>query len=203
MAEFPSGDCWVAVCGDCGSSLSALAEVEHRLLDLGRRIGSATEVATHVVRSAEGNHYAGTLRVRRSTSLSRTVAGWARAGEAVVLSDGDGAGDVHLTRHAGHQHHAVAVVRAHRGRVSGRLVRFPGQDELPDRFPLNQVTARCAIEAVELLGLADDPGLVLRTRGHVRPQYRAGVLVLPVTAWDAGEVCPFESPSPRACCSDH
>ena len=51
--------------------------------------------------------------------------------------------------------------------------------------------------------MADEPGLVLPTRGHVRPEYRAGVLVLPVTAWNDGEVCPFESPTPRACCSDH
>ncbi|MGY1737569.1 hypothetical protein [Geodermatophilus sp. SYSU D00684] len=154
MAESSSGDCWVALCGDTGSSWSPPAELEHRLLDLGRRVG-ATEVATHVVRSAEGGH------------------------------------------------HAAGVARAHRDRASGRLVRFPGQEDLPDRFPLAELTARCAIEAVDLLGVADAPGLVLRTRGHVRPEYRDGVLVLTVNAWDDREVCPFESPTPRACCSDH
>ena len=203
MADAFSGNCWLAVCGDAGGSLSALAEVEHRLLDLGRQVGGATEVATHIVRSAEGNHYAGTLRVGRSAELADTVVRWARPGDAVVLADGEGDDEVHLTQDAGHGDHAVAVVRAHRDRTSGRLVRFPGQDELPDRFPLSELRARCAVEAVDLLGVAGEPGLVLHTRGHVRPEYRAGVLVLPVTAWDDGEVCPFESPTPRACCSDH
>ncbi|MGY1782352.1 hypothetical protein [Geodermatophilus sp. SYSU D01036] len=200
MAESSSGDCWVALCGDTGSSWSALAEVEHRLLDLGRRVG-ATEVATHVVRSAEGGHHAGTLRAPRSAGLADAVAGWVSPGETVVLADADG--EVRLGGDARHGDHAAGVARAHRDRASGRLVRFPGQEALPDRFPLAELTARCTIEAVDLLGVTDAPDLVLRTRGHVRPEYRDGVLVLTVNAWDDREVCPFESPTPRACCSDH
>ncbi len=193
VPESAPGDRWVAVCGP----LRALAEVEHRLLDLGRRAGGAVEVVTHVVRVPEGNHHAGTLRVRGSAAAD----GWAEPGEAVVVSDEDG--EVLLAGDPGHRDHAVDAVRAHRARASGRLVRFPGQDALPDVLPLGELTGRCAVEAVDLLGVADDPGLVLRTRGHVRPEFRDGVVVLPVTAWDDGEVCPFEGPRPRACCSDH
>ncbi|MGY1685049.1 hypothetical protein ACI8AK_05620 [Geodermatophilus sp. SYSU D00867] len=199
MAECRSGDCWLAVCGDTGTSPAALAEVEHRLLDLGRRVG-ATEVATHVVRSAGGNHHAGSLRAPRSAELAAAVAAWARPGDAVVVS---GDGDAPSAGDPGHLEHAVAVGRAHRERASGRLVRFPGQEDLPGRLPLAELTTRSSVQAVDLVGVADDPGLVLRTRGHVRPEYRDGVLVLPVAASGDGEVVPFESPRQRDCCSDH
>jgi hypothetical protein len=202
LADTPSGDRWIAVCGDTGASPAALAEVEHRLLDLGRRVG-ATEVATHVVRSAGSGHHAGSLRIPASADLAATVAAWAVPGDAVVLTGGgDGRGDVALGDPA-HAEHAAGVARAHRGRTSGRLVRFPGQEALPDRFPLAELTARCGVEAVHLLGVAEEPGLVLRTRGHVRPEFRDGVLVLVVNAWDDREVCPFEPPVQRECCADH
>ena len=128
------------------------------------------------------------------------LGGWLRPGEsAVVLSAG---GEVRLGD-GGHAGHAAAGARAHRDRRSGRLVRFPGSEALPAVLPLAELTERCAVEAVDLLGVADAPGLVLRTRGHVRPLFRDGVLVLPVTAWDDGEVRPFERPAPRAWCADH
>ncbi|MGY1651036.1 hypothetical protein [Geodermatophilus sp. SYSU D01119] len=199
MADTPSGDRWVAVCGDTGASPAALAEVEHRLLDLGRRVG-ATEVATHVVRADGTGHHAGSLRVPAVAGLAGAVAAWAGPGGAVVLS---GDGDDAVLGDPAHAAHAAGVARAHRARTSGRLVRFPGQDGLPDRFPLAELTARCAVEAVHLLGVADDPALVLRTRGHVRPEFRDGVLVLVVNAWDDREVCPFEPPVQRECCADH
>ncbi len=196
MAESPSGDCWLAVCG----AGAARTEVEHRLLDLGTRLGGVPELATHVVRSDAGNHYAGTLRLTTPADLAGVVSGWLAPGEVAVLLP---AGDEVRLGDDGHAEHAATAARAHRDRASGRLVRFPGQEALPDRLPLAELTRRCAVEAVDLLGVADDPGLVLRTRGHVRPEFRAGVLVLPVTAWDEGEVCPFEQPNPRACCADH
>ena len=194
---------WVAVCAAGEGTQRALAEVEHRLLDLGGRLG-AVEVATHAVRDPEGAHSGGTLRLDGDpdggADPAEVLGGWLRPGEsAVVLSAG---GEVRLGD-GGHAGHAAAGARAHRDRRSGRLVRFPGSEALPAVLPLAELTERCAVEAVDLLGVADAPGLVLRTRGHVRPLFRDGVLVLPVTAWDDGEVCPFERPAPRACCADH
>lgn len=197
MAEIPPGDSWLAVCGPGGGTQESLAEVEHRVFGLGGRLG-AVEVATHVVRSPDGPHHAATLRLTTPADVAGVVG--LGPGEAAVLLSA--AGEVPLGDGA-HGDHAAEVARAHRDRASGRLVRFPGQADLPDRLPLAELTGRCAVEAVDLLGVGDAPGLVLRTRGHVRPEFRDGVLVLPVTAWDDGEVCPFESPHPRACCTDH
>ncbi|MGX5653547.1 hypothetical protein ACWKWC_02080 [Geodermatophilus nigrescens] len=159
-------------------------------------------MATHVVRADGTGHHAGSLRVPAPDALAGALAGWARPGESVVLSGDDDGDDVALGDPA-HAGHAADVARAHRARTSGRLVRFPGQDGLPGRFPLAELTDRCAVEAVHLLGVADDPALVLRTRGHVRPEFRDGVLVLVVNAWDDREVCPFEPPVQRECCADH
>ncbi len=197
MAESLPGDCWVGVCADGNAPR---AEVEHRLLDLGAQLGGAPEVATHVVRAPGGNHHAGTLRLTTPADLAGVVGAWLRPEEAAVLLAGED--EVHLGG-APHREHAAVTARAHRDRASGRLLRFPGQDALPDVLPLAELTARSAVEVVELLGVAEAPGLLLRTRGHVRPHFRGGVLVLPVTAWDDGEVCPFERADPRACCSDH
>lgn len=198
MAESAPGDRWLAVCGPPRPP----AEVEHRLLDLARRAGGAVvELVTHVVRAPEGNHHAGSLRVRGPAGVADAVADRAGPDEAVVRTDG--ADEVQLGGGPGHLDHAVAALRAHRGRASGRLVRFPGQAGLPAVLPLRELAGRCAVEAVDLLGVADAPGLLLRTRGHVRPEFRDGVVVLAVTARADGEVCPFEGPRPRACCSDH
>jgi hypothetical protein len=190
---------WVAVCAAGDGTHGALAEVEHRLLDLGGRLG-AVEVATHTVRAPEGAHSAGSLRLDGAADPAGVVGGWLRPGESAVVLSADR--EVHLGD-GGHAGHAAATARAHRRRESGRLVRFPGSAALPHVLPLAELTARCAVEAVDLLGVADAPGLLLRTRGHVRPLFRDGVLVLAVTAWDDGEVCPFERPAPRACCADH
>ena len=146
MTSAVAAGCWVAVCGPDGASLRALAEVEHRLLDLGVALGGTAWMATHVVRSPEGGHYAGSLTTgdgeAAAAALSTAVAdgyGWAVVDDGGVGSCG-GEGD--------HRAHAVLAATAHRDRTEGRLVRFPGQEELPDRLPLADLVPTSVVDEV-------------------------------------------------------
>ncbi|WNV76914.1 hypothetical protein [Geodermatophilus sp. DSM 44513] len=194
--------CWVAVCGPDGSSLRARAEVEHRVLGLGAALGGAPWVATHVVRAATGGHHAGSLAATADAAAAADVlagAVGADHGWAVVGDDGV----EHTGGADGHREHAAASAVAHRDRTEGRVLRFPGQDELPALLPLADVVATTVVEEVLRVGVPDDPALVLRTNGYVRLRLAGGRVQLPVTPWDDGEVCPFEQADSHPCCGGH
>ena len=59
--------------------------------------------------------------------------------------------------------------------------------------------------AVRVVGGADpvDPAVTLVTRGHVRPWYDDGRLVLLVERAVGDRLVPFETPDPTPCCADH
>ncbi|AQS66823.1 hypothetical protein [Streptomyces pactum] len=88
---------------------------------------------------------------------------------------------------------------------SGRAVLYPGADALTGTLTLAELLARSAIERVTVLGTPDEPAPDTRlvTRGHVRPQWRNGRLVLAAMPAAGGTLVPFEYPDPTPCCADH
>jgi hypothetical protein len=44
---------------------------------------------------------------------------------------------------------------------------------------------------------------MVRTRDHVRPEWRDGLLTLIATPTSNGVFAPFEVPNPTPCCADH
>lgn len=94
--------------------------------------------------------------------------------------------------------------RAHVSRSSGRAVRFPGVGELVGVLPVPEVLGRSAIDRVSvLLGGEAGSSLAVDTRGHVRPTWVDGRLVLLTQPASGGTLVPFESPHPTPCCADH
>lgn len=99
---------------------------------------------------------------------------------------------------------ARAAARAHASGAGGRAVHFPGAAELVGVLPVGAVLQRSAVDRVQvLLGGEADPASLLDTRGHVRPSWVDGQLVLLVQAAAGGTLVPFESPHPTPCCVDH
>ncbi|SNR87599.1 hypothetical protein [Blastococcus mobilis] len=195
-------DCWIAMCVPGGASLAALAEVEHRVLGLGEALGGAPWVVTHQVRAAEGGHYAGSLQTQRGEQAVVQFAELADAsGGGWGLVDGTG-----LVRGGGeetHMAHALASAIAHRDRTEGRVVRFPGQADLPEQLSLEELVERTVVEDVVRVGVAEDASPLLRTNGYVRLELADGRVRLPVIPWDDGEVCPFEQRDQHPCCDGH
>ncbi|MGS2617610.1 hypothetical protein ACVCAH_24260 [Micromonospora sp. LZ34] len=93
----------------------------------------------------------------------------------------------------------------HAARRSGRAVHYPGSDRMVGTLTVADLLAASAIERVVVLGGGAPPGpeTPLHTRDFVRPQWRAGELVLVATPRSAGGVAPFEVPDPTPCCADH
>ena len=100
---------------------------------------------------------------------------------------------------------ALAGSAAHTARTSGRAVHFPGVDALPPELTVAGLLSAGAVEAVRVVGGSGpvDPAVVLVTRGHVRPTYDDGRLVLLVERAVGGRLVPFETPNPTPCCGDH
>jgi hypothetical protein len=83
------------------------------------------------------------------------------------------------------------------------VVRFPGQDELPDTLPLDDVVRRTVVDEVVRVGVPDAASPLLRTNGHVRLEFADGRVRLPVIPWDDHTVCPFEQRDQHSCCQAH
>ncbi|MEV7085793.1 hypothetical protein AB0O07_07840 [Streptomyces sp. NPDC093085] len=99
----------------------------------------------------------------------------------------------------------AAHAAAERASGAGRAVLFPGADALTGTVEVAGVVAGSAVDEVVLLGGAGSPGPARRvmTRDHVRPEWRAGRLVLTVMEAVGGVLVPFEVPDPTPCCADH
>jgi hypothetical protein len=112
-------------------------------------------------------------------------------------------GDV-LHGDAGLHTASVAARDAHVGRRSGRVVHFPGVEALVGTLTAQELLDRSAVERVRVLTAGDAaPDARVVTRGHVRPTWVDGELVLLTQPAVGGTLVPFESPSPTACCVDH
>lgn len=89
-------------------------------------------------------------------------------------------------------------------RGSGRAVIFPGAENLVGTLRVADVLALSAIERIEVLGgEVAVPEVVLETYDFVRPQYRAGQLVLTAMPSAGGRLVPFERRNPTPCCAAH
>jgi hypothetical protein len=182
---------------DADALAHALAAV---LVDGG---ATAVTVATHWARTGQVRHVA--LSVE-ATEIDSGVA-WPilfdalrpRADDSVaILLGGRYLGPARL-RDA-----VDAAVDAQLTRSSGRAVVFPGSAELPGTVSVAQVLATTAIDRLRVLAADDaDPDAVLVTRGHVRPRWVNGELLLDVQPAVGGTLVPFETPNPTPCCADH
>lgn len=87
----------------------------------------------------------------------------------------------------------------------GRAVLYPGVGSLTGTVTVGELLARSAINRVTVLGTGVQPSAAQRmvTRGHVRPQWQGGELVLAAMPAVGGTLVPFEVPDPTPCCADH
>ncbi|WP_049580894.1 hypothetical protein [Streptomyces sp. SBT349] len=85
-----------------------------------------------------------------------------------------------------------------------RAVVFPGWRALTGSLTLGELFAGTAIARAEALGGVVPPeDAVLDTRGHVRPEWRDGELLLRLMPVRGGGYVPFEIPDPHPCCGTH
>ena len=90
------------------------------------------------------------------------------------------------------------------GLVAGRAVVFPGVERLVGTLAVADVLALSAIDEVTVLGGGvAEPESLLETGEFVRPQYRAGRLILTTMPAVGGRLVPFESRNPTPCCAAH
>jgi hypothetical protein len=165
---------------------------EHAACDLADRVGGATFISTHVVTEPEP-HYAAVIEVAASPEAVRRDL--ADVSETVLIVDGQA---------IDHTHAMSDAVEAHRGRRSGRVIRFPGQENLVGTVALRDVTTQSAIDGLVCLGGATGESATLRTQDFVRPEFAAGRLVLVIQPFDGlDEFVPFEQPNPHPCCANH
>ncbi|WP_380163831.1 hypothetical protein [Jannaschia sp. R86511] len=192
---------------------------------LGDDVGQRLELATHEVRSGHP-HTAVSCRVPLGVAALSTpgrvdglldvlhdlVAPAARVGAvgsagpdgAVVatgpgLADGACRGDGTAAL-AG----AWAAVAAAATRVSGRLVRYPGVDELRGVLSVSELLGRSVVDEVVVVGGSGHDGTTLvDTRDFVRPVVTEGRVRLLVQPAVGGVMVPFEKQNPERCCEDH
>jgi hypothetical protein len=172
---------------------------DHDLLELVRSLpdGDVTEAATHWA-SAEGPHVALSVALD-GRSLEPLLQRLPELGErwcAVV------AGEVHGD--AALAGATDAARKAHVARTSGRVVLFPGSAALVGTLPVRDLLDRSAVDRVQVLTAAEAaPDAVVDTRGHVRPTWQRGQLVLLAQPAVGDRLVPYESPDPTPCCADH
>nr|WP_206441005.1 hypothetical protein [Streptomyces scabichelini] len=89
--------------------------------------------------------------------------------------------------------------------MAGRAVLFPGVVRLTGTVTVAELVSGSAIDRVVVLGGSGEPAPDQRilTRDFVRPEWRAGELVLTAMPAAGGVLVPFEVPDPTPCCADH
>jgi hypothetical protein len=89
-------------------------------------------------------------------------------------------------------------------RSSGRAVLYPGVEALTGTLTVADILTLSIIEHVEVLGSGPaSPESLVDTDNFVRPQWRAGSLVLTTTPAAGGLLVPFETRNPTPCCAAH
>ncbi|GLW98553.1 hypothetical protein [Microtetraspora sp. NBRC 16547] len=176
---------------DSGSR--TVAEAERLLHSVVEALGlpSAVIGCTHFVRTGALPHVACSVTLEGDADLSLLPDGVSAAlGESRTGPDAEGA--------------ALAAAEHAAGRT-GRIVLFPGQDELTGTLPVREVLARSAIDRVVVLAQADEPDADtdVVTNDHVRPEWRDGLMTLVTMPASGGCLTPAEIPNPTPCCADH
>ncbi|MGI5488547.1 hypothetical protein [Microtetraspora malaysiensis] len=184
---------------DSGSR--TVAEAERLLHSVVEALGLPSGVigCTHFVRTGALPHVACSVALRgdaegdtgEDADLSLLPDGVSAAlGERRTGPDADGA--------------ALAAAEHAAGR-SGRVVLFPGRDELTGTLAVGEILARSAVERVVVLAQAEEPDAdtAVVTNDHVRPEWRDGVMTLVTMPASGGRLTPAEIPNPTPCCADH
>ncbi|MFF3558661.1 hypothetical protein ACFYXS_01240 [Streptomyces sp. NPDC002574] len=207
---------------DAGTA--SLREADHLIHRLVDRLGlpAGTVACTHFIRT-------GTPHTAVSFTLpDGDVNKAAEAAEAAwrALTAPDGAAGADTTEHdpagpgpwgvhlAGRSHGpaplAAAAAQAAEeaaARTGGRAVVYPGVELLTGTVTVADVLAHTPITGLPVLGSPADerpaPAVEVLTRDHVRPEWRASRLVLPLVPAVDGRLAPFEVPNPTPCCADH
>jgi hypothetical protein len=183
------------------TGIRTLGEADHLIHGLAERLGLPVEAVacTHLIRSG-GAHVAVSLWVP-------PVFGgvW---NELTRFAESAGAGVASETGRSGHPELSAAAADAvgeHVSRGAGRAVLYPGSATLTGTMPVGHVLAASAIARLVVVGGTGQPVEtdLVDTRGHVRPEWRDGELVLAVTPGPGGQYAPFEVPNPTPCCADH
>ena len=141
--------------------------------------------------TAGGTAGVAALRIRRdggpgtaALDAAEVAAGVFRrvGGTVTVLPAADAAAAPIVVGDPGPAAACLAAATASRDGVSGRCVRFPGQDRLTRVVPVHRIVERSAISRVAGLGrpVADDE--LVHIRSQVQPTFEAGELVLRVAA---------------------
>jgi hypothetical protein len=173
-----------------------LREADHLIHDLVDQLGlpRGTVAGTHLIRSGARHVALSFWLAEDMAERLIALAGQERFGvtAGVIRS-----GPAELAEGA-------AEAAARHGR-SGRAVIFPGVAELTGTVTVERILAGSAIGRIAVLASQDEPAAsdLVRTRDHVRPEWRDGVLVLTITAVTDGVYAPFEVPNPTPCCADH
>ncbi|WP_182883010.1 hypothetical protein [Microbispora sp. H10949] len=174
-----------------------VAQAEHLLHQVVEALGLSSGVVgcTHFVRTGDLPHVACSLTLAGHLETSRLPEGVSVAlGDSRTGPDAEGA--------------AVAAAE-HAARTGGRVVLFPGGDDLPGTLTVGELLDRTAIDRVVVLAQAEPPAddVVLVTNGHVRPVWRDGLMTLlamPAPGPIPGRrIAPAEVPDPTPCCADH
>lgn len=194
---------------------AGLREADHLIQHLVDRLGlpAGTVACTHLIRAGTP-HTAVSFTLPDEAGDHAAEAAW-RALTAPDTAEEDPAGPrpwgVHL---AGRTHGpaplAAAATQATEeaaARTGGRAVVYPGVEHLTGVVTVADVLAHTPITGLTVLGSPADerpaPGVEVLTRDHVRPEWRAGRLVLPLVPAVGGRLAPFEVPNPTPCCADH
>lgn len=177
-----------------------LDRAEQAAVALADALGCVDEVCTHALALARP-HYAATLRIPAGSWAPTGIDELRRLAEgAIVLEGGEWALE---TGDADGRAGARAAIFAHSSGAGGRAVRFLGQERLGGAMTVDEVLAKSAIAEVRVLGGELRGGMVLETRGYVRPVYAAGALSLLATPLEDGRLQPFELEQVHHCCGDH
>ncbi|MEV5751485.1 hypothetical protein AB0L00_26990 [Actinoallomurus sp. NPDC052308] len=173
---------------DGSPTLAAAEHLLHRLFEeFGRPAGAIG--CTHLVR-----------RGRPHVAVSLTVAAVPEQvpAELGLACEGHRRGPAELAEAA------AEAAREHAERSAGRAVVFPGAETLTGSLSVRDVLTASAIDEVVVLGGGrPDPAERLDTRGHIRPEWRAGLLTLAAMPGGKNVLVPFEVADPTPCCADH
>jgi hypothetical protein len=185
---------------DAGSS--GLREADHLIQEQRDLLGlpDGTIGCTHFVRSSRP-HVATSFRLPPGFSPERW---WERLAELALL----GIGVSWATHRIGPAELSAGATEASAelaNRLGGRAVVYPGVNRLVGEVTIGSMLEDSAIDRVVVLAGHAEPASsdMVRTRDHVRPEWRDGLLTLIATPTSNGVFVPFEVPNPTPCCADH
>lgn len=96
------------------------------------------------------------------------------------------------------------ALAAQLSRRSGRAFVFTGARSIERVVSVATLLSSTAVDDVLTLGGGSPPGSArIDTQHHLRPEFRAGRLVLRVRPAVGIDLVPFEQPHPTPCCADH